>query len=207
MDGACVAEREDGTAAERPLVLLARQASAGDAAAMSQLLRAVGPKLVVVVRAILGSGHPDIEDAVQQTLIGFVQALPSFRGDCDPTGFGRVIAVRTALAVRRRARVLRSRNESDAVVEELPNDRPSPGEDVLARRRKDLVRSLLAELPPEQAEAFAMRIMLGCTLEEIATQGEVPINTVRSRIRLAKERLKARIEADPVLVDALEVGG
>ena len=50
-----------------------------------------------------------------------------------------------------------------------------------------------------------MRIVLGCSLEEVAAQSGVPLNTVRSRIRLAKERLKGRIEADPALLDALDV--
>jgi RNA polymerase sigma-70 factor (ECF subfamily) len=190
-----------------PLIALAREAAAGDSAAMSALLRTVAPKLVVVVRAVLGSHHPDVDDAVQQTLIGFVQGLPSFRGECDPMGYGRVIAVRTAVAVRRRARAKNAKNDDDADIDtlELETGRPSPRDTAFARRRKEALRDLLAELPPEQAEAFAMRIVLGCSLDEIAKESGAPINTIRSRLRLAKERLRARIESDPVLLETLEV--
>jgi RNA polymerase sigma-70 factor (ECF subfamily) len=198
-------ERRDA-AAVTPLVALARDAAAGDSAAMSALLRAVSPKLVVIVRAVLGGNHPDVDDAVQQTLIGFVQGLPAFRGECDPMGYGRVIAVRTAVAVRKRARAKSARNDADADVDAIDGARPSPRETALARRRKEAMRDLLAELPPEQAEAFAMRIVLGCSLEEIAKESGSPVNTIRSRLRLAKERLRARIESDPVLLETLDVG-
>ena len=65
---------------------LAKLAAGGDSVATGKLLRAMAPKLVGVVRAVLGGNHPDLDDAIQQTLIGFVQALPAFRGDCDPLG-------------------------------------------------------------------------------------------------------------------------
>ena len=72
-------------------------------------------------------------------------------------------------------------------------------------RRKRIVRDLLGVIPPEQAEALALRVALGWTLEEIASASDTPLNTVRSRLRLAKEALRRRIEADPSLRDELEV--
>lgn len=189
------------------LIALARSAAGGDSSAMAKLLRAVAPKLVVIVRAILGSGHPDVDDAVQQTLIGFVQSLGAFRGECDPTGYGRVIAVRTAVAVRKRARTQIARRDDSTDADALATRAPSPGDDALAHRRKEALRELLTELPPEQAEALAMRVVLGCSLEEIACECGTPLNTIRSRLRLAKERLKARIESNPALLEMLEVEG
>ena len=194
---------------ERPdrtplLVGLAREAAAGDSAAMSKLLRTIAPKLVAVVKAILGAGHADVDDAVQQTLIGFVQGLPQFRGDCDPTGYGRVIAVRTAVAIRKRARSRDAKNDPGTEADAIASSE-SPREDAFARRRKEALRSILEELPTEQAEAFAMRIVLGCSLEEIARESGAPLNTVRSRLRLAKERLRSRIESDPALRETLGV--
>jgi RNA polymerase sigma factor (sigma-70 family) len=187
------------------LVALARQAAQGDSAAMSRLLRTIAPRLVAIVRAILGSAHPDVDDAVQQTLIGFVQGLPAFRGECDPSGYGRVIAVRTAMHVRRRARDRDTRSDDSVDMDAMPETRPCPRDVIVAKRRKQAIRELLGELPPEQAEAFAMRIVLGCSLEEIATHCGAPLNTIRSRLRIAKERLRARIESDPVLLETLEM--
>ena len=200
-------ERSDAQSVDpSSTIALARLAASGDSAATGKLLRALSPRLVRVVRTVLGGMHPDVDDAVQQALIGFVQALPAFRGDCEPIGYATVIAVRAAVAVRKRARNDRARRDDDAEMDAMPGHRPTPGEELAAHRRKELVRDLLAELPSEQAEALAMRIALGWSLEEIASQSGAPLNTVRSRLRLAKEALKRRIVSDAGLLEALEVG-
>jgi RNA polymerase sigma-70 factor (ECF subfamily) len=188
-----------------PMMALARAAAAGDGAATGQLLRAVAPRLGRVVRAVLGGGHPDLDDAVQQSLIGLVQALPAFRGDCEPIGYATIIAVRTAVATRKRSRTDQSRREDGVEADLMAGPDPSAGDELSANRRKELLRDLLDDLPVEQAEALAMRVCLGWSIKEIATHSGAPLNTVRSRLRLAKEALKSRIEDDADLVDALGV--
>jgi RNA polymerase sigma-70 factor (ECF subfamily) len=184
---------------------LARAAAGGDSAATGQLLRLLAPRLNRVVRAVLGGHHPDVDDAFQQSLIGLVQALPAFRGDCEPIGYATIIAVRTALAMRKRSRIEQSRREDDVETDTMPEACRSQSDEVAANRRKEVMRELLDHLPPEQSEALAMRIVLGWSIKEIATHSNAPLNTVRSRLRLAKEALKSRIEANADLVAALEV--
>ncbi|MBK6460376.1 MAG: RNA polymerase sigma factor [Myxococcales bacterium] len=185
---------------------LAREAAAGDGRATAQLLRAVAPLVTRVVRAVLGGGHPDVADVVQQSLIGLVRALPAFRGDCAPEGYAQTIAMRTALLARRRTRVDRSRRDDDSETDAAPCPNETPEQDALTTRRRALLRELLAELPVEQAEALGLRIVLGWSLDEVATAAGAPLNTIRSRLRLAKEALRRRIEAAPDLLAALEVG-
>lgn len=183
---------------------LARDAIAGDKVAISKLLRLLAPRLARVVRAVLGAEHPDVDDAFQLSLIGFVQALPAFRGECDPGGYATTIAVRTALATRKRAHARRSRmgaTDEDALIEQGP----SPREQTEASQRKEILRDLLAELSTEQGETLAMRVVLGWSLAEIAEHTRAPVNTVRSRLRLAKEALRRRIESDASLLEMLEV--
>ena len=186
-------------------IALARQAAGGDAAATSRLLRSIASRVVRVVRAVLGGGHPDVDDVAQQALIGFIQALPAFRGDCDPSRYATTIAVRTAIAARRRVRVDHARRDAGTDADSLASSSYEPGEELAAQRRKQILRELLAELAPEQAEALAMRVVLGWSLEEIAGQSNTPLNTVRSRLRLAKESLRRTIESQPDLIEALEV--
>lgn len=186
-------------------IALARQAATGDAAATSRLLRGLASRVVRVVRAVLGSSHPDVDDVAQQALIGFIQALPAFRGDCDPARYATTIAVRTAIGARRRVRLEHSRRDAGADADAVPSPAMEPGEEIAAQRRKEVLRELLAELPAEQAEALAMRVVLGWSLEEIASQSGAPLNTVRSRLRLAKESLRKTIESQPGLVELLGV--
>lgn len=186
-----------------PVGELARVAASGDTAAMTRLLRLLAPAMLRVVRGVMGPYAADADDALQQSLVAVVQALPAFRGECSPEGYACRIAFRTALAVRKRAQLVRGpahaappREEEACEAAVLPDE---------VSRRTALLRELLEALPPDQAEALSLRTMLGYSLEEIAAVSGVPQNTVRSRLRLAKEALRARIEADPTLAEELGV--
>jgi len=78
-------------------------------------------------------------------------------------------------------------------------------EHTMATRRRESLRALLDSLPEAQAETLVLRTILGLSLEETAATTGVPVNTVRSRIRLAREALRARIESDPRLIETLEI--
>lgn len=184
---------------------LAREASQGDTQSTAKLLRLVAPEVLRVVRGVMGPASADVDDAVQQALIALIHALPSFRGECAPAGFACRIAFRTALGIRKRGHALRRRHdhETEADTFAAPTDARLNDD---AAKRTELLRSLLDEIPPEQAEALAMRTMLGFSLEEIAESCNTPLNTIRSRLRLAKEALRRKIEADPRLLEELGVG-
>ncbi len=149
----------------------------------------------------MGPASADLDDAVQQSLVALVHALPAFRGECALAGYACRIAYRTALAVRKRVRGTRVGEELDALDERQLPASPAPE----SARRTELLRQLLESLPPEQGEALALRTMLGWSLEEIADSSGVPLNTVRSRLRLAKEALRERIESSPALAEELGV--
>jgi RNA polymerase sigma-70 factor (ECF subfamily) len=186
-------------------IALARQAATGDPAATSRLLRTIASRVSRVVRAVMGAGHPDAEDVAQQSLIAFIHALPAFRGDCDPARYATTIAVRTAIGARRRGRVEFARRDAGTDTDAVASQDEAPNDELASMRRKEILRELLAELPTEQAEALAMRVVLGWSLEEIADQSGAPLNTVRSRLRLAKESLRRTIESQPAIFEALEV--
>jgi RNA polymerase sigma-70 factor, ECF subfamily len=179
---------------------LAQLAGTGDARATRCLLEQVGPRVVRAARAVMGREHPELEDAVQLALIGFVQALPSFRGECDPAQFAARIAVRTAVAVRRRALARSGHQDPSVDLSAIGGSTPEAG----AARRRDVLRRLLDDLADEQAEALALRVVLGWSLDEISAATGAPVNTVRSRLRLAKEALRRRIADTPDLADELD---
>ncbi len=187
------------------LTALARLAGSGDPAATRRFLDQMWPTLSRVVNSVLGSRHPEVDDVIQQSLIAVLQALSAFRGDCHPAGYASRIALHVALRARRNAAVRRARNETLAQISASDPDVQWPGAEVSAERRKKALRDLLTDLPEEQADALALRTILGWSLEEVAQATGAPLNTVRSRVRLAKEALRRRIDADPTLADELEV--
>ncbi len=183
---------------------LVDRATRGDTAAIGQLLKQLAPGMIRAARSLMGTTHADVDDVVQQSLIALVQALPAFRGECSPSHFASRIVTRTALAARRRT-AIRGERQDDAIEPAGFGVAPSQDEAIEAERRRHAVRSLMETLPEEQAETLALRVVLGFSLEEVAETTGVPLNTVRSRVRLAKASLKKRIEADPRLHAALEV--
>ena len=185
---------------------LVRLAAAGDPIATRRFLDAVWPTLARVVSGVLGSRHPEVDDVIQQSLIAVVHALSAFRGECHPAGYASRITLHVALRARRNAAVRRARNDSFAqsAAPEL-DDSAWPSDEVASERRKRALRDLLQDLPEEQADALGLRVVLGWSLDEVAKASGVPVNTVRSRVRLAKEALRRRIAADPTLAADLEL--
>ncbi len=189
--------------AASPAMELARAASRGSAKATQALLTALAPRIERVIRAILGAAHQDAEDVLQVAMLGFVEALPAFRGECEPSHFATRIAARTAIAAARRSRTARDRRDDGVDVDALTSRAAQPLDAAVEQRRAEALRELLTKLPAEQAETVALRIVLGWSLPEVAEATGAPINTVRSRIRLAKNALRAMIEADPLLAEEL----
>ena len=173
-----------------------------DAKTTSRLVTELAPRVLTVTRAVLGRGHSDVDDAYQQAILELIRALPSFRGDCEPIHFASRIAARTALTIARRSRAAFSRRDDGADVDRIAVDTDAEVE-MEQKRRMELMRDLLARIPEEQAETLTLRVVLGWSLPDVAAATGVPLNTVRSRVRLAKNALRAAVEADPSLVEEL----
>jgi RNA polymerase sigma factor (sigma-70 family) len=166
-----------------PLVLRAQQGAPG-------VLRAL--------TALLGRQHPDIEDLAQDVLLAVIHALPEFRGESTLLHFAVRIAARKSVLVKRRTRSVLGWLESFWQGEHPLRQSPTPAlEELRGERQRALLRLLLSELPDAQAEALLLRVVCGHSIEEISTITQTPFNTVRSRLRLAKEALRQRIDAEP----------
>ncbi|MBX7083780.1 MAG: RNA polymerase sigma factor [Nannocystaceae bacterium] len=184
---------------------LVRRAARRDREAQTAVLAAVAPRVLAAVRGVLGVHAADVDDVAQDSLIALLDALPNFRGDCPIASFACGVAVRTALRSRRRW--LRRAPKHEQYGREQLDVEPAHGVDVQLDRARRLavLRTLLGALPLPQAEALALRCILEADLPEIAAAAGVPVNTVRSRIRLAREALLQRIDADPSLRALFEV--
>ena len=191
----------DPAAEARWATELAERAGAGDLAAMQVLLKHLTPALTRVVIGVLGGQHADRDDVLQQSLIAVQRALPAFRGECHPAGYATRIALRVALRARRSGKLEFTRREAIARLSPESAHAESPSNMADAERRRRVLRDLLQDLPEEQADALGLRVMMGWSLDEVARATGAPLNTVRSRVRLAKEALRKRIERDPQLAD------
>lgn len=182
-----------------PLVLRAQQ---GEVDAVNQVVAELAPAVLRAMTALLGRQVADLEDATQDVLIAVIKALPEFRGESTLLHFAVRIAARKSVVVRRRARSVLGWLEGFWRGEHPLRQSPtSAHEELRAERQRALLRLLLSELPDVQAEALLLRVVCGHSIEEISTITQTPFNTVRSRLRLAKEALRQRIEAEPALAE------
>jgi RNA polymerase sigma-70 factor (ECF subfamily) len=184
-----------------PLAPLVAGALERDPKSLRRLLDAVGPDVARVVGLVVGHDASDLDDICQEALLGVVRALPDFRGECAVRRFARRVAVRTALSQRRRA--ARKATHHERWVDREAGAPPEVTVDPVERPGRELLRALLVELPEAQAEALVLRVVLGCSIREIAEATGAPANTVRSRLRLAKEALRRRITSDSTLRESL----
>ena len=173
----------------RDVTALAQAAQAGTPAALRAFLEAVAPTVRGVCRVVLGTAHVDLEDTIQECLIEILRALPQYRGEGPASHYAQRIALNCAIAARKRGRNRERRLRDfvedaagqtfDVHVESLPSLR--------------VVRDVIDDLPEVQAEAILMRTILGFSVEEIAQATLVSINTVKSRLRVAKDSLRRRL--------------
>jgi RNA polymerase sigma-70 factor (ECF subfamily) len=155
---------------------------------------------------VLGHQHPDLEDVAYEAAYAVVEGLPRFRGEGTVLHFACRVTVLSAMNVRRRdAAQKRALVRAPTELDELELDAPNPEESAQTASLAPIVRELLATLPDTLAEALALHVVLGYTVGEIAQAASLPVETVRSRLRLAKQALRKRVMNSPKLREAVDV--
>lgn len=185
---------------EDQLRLLATQASGGNQAALRELLRSVSPAMLRVARRMVGANGNLAEDVMQESLLALVDALDRFRGTCTFTHFACRITVLTGMNVRRREATWQRHRESHYELLTAPGA-PPPDDVAELHARAQALRSLLDDLPPADAEVIALHYIAEHTSTEIASLCGLPLETVRTRLKAARRRLRASVGARLDLVE------
>jgi RNA polymerase sigma-70 factor, ECF subfamily len=140
-----------------------------------------------VWRAVRRMGVPDesAEDVVQEVFIVARRRLGTYEGRGSPSSWLYGIARGVTANLRRHHERTRRRLELVTPVVAPVGD---PEADLHARRAADRVRTFLDTLDPEQREVFVLADVEGMRGPEIAVALAVNLNTVYSRLRLARAR-------------------
>lgn len=70
-----------------------------------------------------------------------------------------------------------------------------PADDALAEeQRRARIMAALADLPPDQREALSLAFVDGLSHSAIAERLSLPVGTVKSRLRLAHQKVRAALE-------------
>ena len=179
---------------------LARRAADGDRSAQRELFQAQKLSVHHTLFRILGSNR-DIEDLVQDAFLEIFRALPSFRGDSSLGRWCQTIATRIAyLAIsRRRPPAV----DLDLVEEVVPDRDPDAHRVAHAREAARRLYAALDRIDPKQRVAFALAVIDGLPLAEVAHLTQSSTVAVKTRVWRARRDLFKRAKKDPVLAGYL----
>ena len=137
----------------------------------------------------LGVASHGVDDAAQDVFLVAWQRLDEIRPGSE-RAFLFTTAYRRAQSLRRRG----WRETPDESVDATLDDAPSPEQRLDDKQAYDVALHLLGGLEEELRAVFVLYELEGFTMQRIADLIEVPIGTVASRLRRARETFQARFE-------------
>lgn len=176
---------------------------AGSAAWSRDLLYAVGHKKDKEAFAALfeyfapriksflmkGGASPDAADELaQDTMVTIWQRAESF----DPTKANASTWIFTIARNKRIDSLRRARPEFDPTDEdfEIEDDAPNANDMIAQQEEEDTMANAIRNLPEEQADLLYRSFFENKTHADIAKETSLPLGTVKSRIRIALDKLR-----------------
>lgn len=166
-------------------------ARTGDRQAFAALFKHFAPRLKTYLLR-LGAADGLAEDLVQEAMVMVWRKAPLF----DPA---RASASTWIFTIARNLRVDHFRrlgnqptgagDDSDEEVDRA-DTAPLPEDELLTRQREAGVRQALTHLAPEQAHVLQLSFFEDKPHARIAEELGIPLGTVKSRVRLAVQRLR-----------------
>lgn len=172
--------------------LLSRIAADGDRTAFATLFAHYAPRVKGYL-ARLGLEPARAEELTQEVMVAVWRKAASFDG--------RKASVSTwVFRIARNRRIDLFRRDRTAELDPTdpqlsPEALPQPDAGVEATQREIQVAAALAELPAEQRDMVRAAFYEDLTHSEIAERFGLALGTVKSRLRLAFEKLRLRLEA------------
>src|SRR4051794_31002123 len=174
--------------------LIGRVASSGDREAFKRLFEHFAPRIKgLMLKA--GCSSDEAEEIAQSALIAVWRKANQF----DPASAGAAAWIYTIARNLRIDLFRKARPDRLRGVSELP-DTPDPAEtaDVVISRVQDTARiaSAIKRLPTEQSMVVRLSFIEERPHPEIASLLGIPLGTVKSRIRLAMNRLREILDEE-----------
>lgn len=178
---------------------LAQRAAAGDRIAQRELFSAQRLSVHHTLFRILGSNR-DLEDLIQDAFLEIFRALASFRGDSTLSRWCQTIATRTAyLYISRR----KPQTVELATVEDVIAGDHDTRKLAQVREAARRLYAALDRIESKQRIAFALAVIDGLPLAEVAQLTESSVIAVKTRVWRARKDLFKRAAKDPVLAPYL----
>jgi RNA polymerase sigma-70 factor, ECF subfamily len=173
------------------VLLLRRIAEARDRVAFAQLFDAFAPRVKSFMMR-KGANPDQAEDLVQETMIAVWNKAALYapdRGGVSTWIFTIARNLRIDRLRREKSNMFTDLDDYDAESNDVAQD------DALSRNQEDAqVAKALAQIPAEQRELLILSYVDDLPQSEIAARLQIPLGTVKSRMRLAYNRMRKILE-------------
>jgi len=182
--------RSRGDGKDRGVPTILQQLAAGDETAVARCLEEYGGLVWSLASKYLDGRRSEIEDAVQDAFVTVWQSASRF----DPAKGSEAAFVATLA----RRRIIDARRRAEAR-QDLAGRAEARGTDEAPRLTDEDVSRLgdrFVQLPAEERTALWFVVSRGMSHREIAVVTDVPVGTVKSRLRRALLRLQQAFGVD-----------
>ena len=194
MVGATALSLEGLVAVDEDVVRLRR----GDLNALSELVTRYQNRLYRYLLRMVRQ-PAEAEDLFQQTWVRVVEKVRSFDASRNFDAWLFTLARNLAIDHLRRVRPesldepLADNGHSETVADRIPSRDYTPLDTAIAVELRTHIDEAMAALPMIYREALSLRFEDGMKIEEIAQVIEVPVSTVKSRLRRSLEQLRSAL--------------
>lgn len=171
--------------------LLRRIAERSDPAAFRELYETYGPRVKAYMMR-KGADAGTAEDLAQETLLTVWRKASLYADD-------KGSMTTWVFTIARNLRIDRLRRE--VPWQELPewrlaeaSEEALPDEALAEKQQQVRLQAALTDLPADQREVVTLAYLEGLSHSEIATRLGLPLGTVKSRMRIAYQKVRATLE-------------
>jgi RNA polymerase sigma-70 factor (ECF subfamily) len=179
---------------------LASRCAAGERAAQKQLFDDNRGRVHATLYRILGSNR-DMEDLIQESFLQVFRSIASYRGDARLSTWISRISARVAYTYLSRRQLPMVTLES---VPDAPAGDPSAERQAIAREAARRLYGVLDRIDAKQRIAFALHVIDGRPLREVAEITDATMVAVKTRVWRARKEVAKRARHDPLLASYLD---
>jgi len=172
---------------ERELII---GAGRGDIGAFREIYKRASGYVYTLAYRVVSTKH-DAEEVTQDVFLKLYHSLSSFKFEASFKTWLYRIAVNTALNHAKKRNRVTTREVEEIYEDPSTVTQPEAGKGLEAEDTEKRLRTLLDQLNPDQRACILSREIEGMDYREIATSLGININTVRSRLKRARETLMA----------------
>lgn len=148
-------------------------------------------------------GVPEAEEAAQEVFMRLWHKASQYDPARGPFSHWFLSIARNLMLDKLRARSERARVVAAEEIDDLLAETADPHVDVIEQvwqnQRGDALALALGRIPPEQRRVIVLAYFGGMSQSEIAMQLNVPLGTVKKRIRLGIQKLRAALSPRALL--------